>query len=143
MDKRGSVYRKKVFCYGGFLILLVLLCVLASADLIHRRKYSQSEFESALPQKPRKDINEKIRVLIKTKGFAQTTHTEVTLQATSGLKIISGETIVECEPGQSITITPNGVKTIESSFISKYFFVMSRLIFSLIFLLHSFTSILL
>lgn len=101
------MYRKKVFCYGGFLILLVLLCVLASADLIHRRKYSQSEFESVLPQKPRRDANEKIRVLIKSNGFAQTTHTEVTLQATSGLKIISGETIAEWEPGQSITITPN------------------------------------
>lgn len=101
------MYRKKVFCYGGFLILLVLLCVLASADLIHRKKYSQSEFESVLPQKPRRDANEKIRVLIKSNGFAQTTHTEVTLQATSGLKIISGETIAEWESGQSITITPN------------------------------------
>ena len=101
------MYRKKVFYYGGFLILLVLTCVLASAELIYRREYSQAQVESALPQKPRQDINEKIRVLIKSNGFAQTTHTEVKLQATSGLKIISGETVVECEPGESITITPN------------------------------------
>ena len=101
------MYRKKVFYYGGFLILLILTCVLASADLIHRREYSQAQVESALPQKPRQDINEKIRVLIKSRGFAQTTHTEVILHTTSGLKLINGGTIVECEPGQKITITPN------------------------------------
>ena len=101
------MYRKKVFYYGGFLILLVLTCVLASAELIYRREYSQAQVESTLPQKPRQDTNEKIRVLIKSNGFVQTTHTEVTMQAASGLKLISGGTIVECEPGQSITITPN------------------------------------
>lgn len=110
MDKRGSVYRKKVFCYGGFLILLVLLCVLASADLIHRRKYSQSEFESVLPQKPRKDINEKIRVLIKTTGFSQIAHTQVQLQVASGLKISYGENIEECKQGEVVTITPEDIK---------------------------------
>lgn len=101
------MYRKKVFYYGGFLILLVLTCVFASAELIYRRDYSQTQVESTLPQKPRKDINEKIRVLVKSKGFAQATHTEVTLQAVSGLKLTSGENVVECEPGQKITITPN------------------------------------
>ena len=77
------MYRKRVFYYGGFLILLVLVCVLASADLINRRKYSQLELESELPQKSRQDVNEKVRVLIKTNGFAQVTHTEVELQAPS------------------------------------------------------------
>ena len=101
------MYRKKVFYYGGFLILLVLTCVLASADLIHRRVYLQSQVESALPQRPRQNANEKIRVLIKSKGFTQITHTEVTLQASSGLKLINGEVIGKCEPGQSITVTPN------------------------------------
>ena len=101
------MYRKKVFYYGGFLILLVLTCVLASAELVYRREYSQAQVESALPQKTRRNANEKIRVLIKSNGFAQNAHTEVTLKAPSGLKLINGETIVECEPGQSITITPN------------------------------------
>lgn len=104
------MYRKRVFCYGGFLILLVLTCVLASAELIYRREYSQAQVESVLPQKPRKDINEKIRVLIKSKGFVQATHTEVTLQAFSGLKLTGGENVVKCESGQKITITPSDEK---------------------------------
>lgn len=81
------------------------MCLLASADLIHRRKYSQSKFESVLPQKPRRDANEKIRVLIKANGFSQITHTEVQMQAKSGLKITNGEHVIECEAGQTITIT--------------------------------------
>ncbi len=101
------MYRKKVLCYGGFLFLLVLTCVLASADLTYRREYSQTQVESPLPKKSRKASNEKIRVLIKSNGFAQTTHTEVTLQSEAGLKITNGESTIECEPGQLITIMPN------------------------------------
>lgn len=101
------MYRKKVFCYGGFLILLVLICVLALVGLAYREEYSQQQVESALPQKPRRDANEKIRVLIKTNGFSQIAHAEVQLQAESGVKITNGESAAECEAGEIVTITPN------------------------------------
>lgn len=101
------MYRKKIFCYGGFLILLILTCVFVSADLIDRREYSQAQIESTLPQKLRLNVNEKIRVLIKTNGFSQIAHTEVQLQAESGLKITNGENSIECEAGHAITICPN------------------------------------
>ena len=75
------MYRKKFFYCGGFLILLILTCVFVLADLIDRREYSQAQIESALPQKLRQNVNEKIRVLIKSNGFTQIAHTEVQLQA--------------------------------------------------------------
>ena len=101
------MYRKKFFYYGGFLILLILACVFVLADLIDRREYSQAQIESTLPQKLRQNVNEKIRVLIKSNGFTQIAHTEVQLQAESGLKITNGENSIECEAGQAITISPN------------------------------------
>ena len=101
------MYRKIFFYCGGFLILLILTCVFVLADLIDRREYSQAQIESALPQKLRQNVNEKIRVLIKSNGFTQIAHTEVQLQAESGLKITNGENSIECEAGQAITISPN------------------------------------
>ena len=93
------------------------------SGLHNRKRHLQTQLESELPREEMRNSNEKIRVLIKTNGFSQITHATVTLQANSGLKIISGETIVECEPGQSITITPNDerfqVGTIQVESLSK------------------------
>ncbi len=99
--------KKKMICYGVLLLLLVLLYVILSVGLSHRKKHSQTQLESKLPQEKNDNENEKIRVLIKTNGFSQVAHAEVCLQAESGLKVMSGENVVECEAGQVITITPN------------------------------------
>ncbi len=99
--------KKKMICYGVLLILLVLLYAILSVGLSHRKKHSQTRLESELPQKITYNKNEKIRVLIKTNGFSQVAHPEVWLQAESGLKVINGENVVECEAGQVITIAPN------------------------------------
>lgn len=98
--------KRKIIYYGTILILLILLCVLASAGLLYRKQYSQSQLESTLPQKKRQQGNEKIRVLIQTEGFAQIAHVEVKLQAEDGLKISCGGTVTELEAGQILTITP-------------------------------------
>lgn len=98
---------KKMIYYGLLLIVLVLFCVILSSLLLYRKEYSQTQLESELPKQKDYNTNEKIRVLIKTNGFSQITHTEVQLQAESGLKITNGENVTECEAGQTITIAPN------------------------------------
>ncbi len=87
--------------------MLVLFCVIISSGLLIGKSYLQTQLESELPRKERENLSEKIRVLIKTNGFSQITHTEVQLQAESGLKITNGENVTECDAGQTITIAPN------------------------------------
>ncbi len=99
--------RKKIIYYGKALILLVLFCVILSSGILDKKRYLQAQLESELPKQKAYNANEKIRVLIKTNGFSQIAHTEVQLQAESGLKIMNGESVAECEAGQIITINPN------------------------------------
>lgn len=108
MDKENFMYRKKKLIYHGImLILLVLVCMLVSAGLLYKKQYSQSQLESTLPQKREQQGNEKIRVLIKTDGFAQIAHAKVQLQAETGLKVFCGDATTESEAGQLFTITPD------------------------------------
>jgi len=80
--------------------------MLVSAGLLYRKTYFQSQIESTLPQKRKQQGNEKIRVLIKTKGFAQVAHAEVRLQADNGLKVSCKDAVTESGPGEMVAITP-------------------------------------
>ncbi len=99
--------KKKMIWCGVLLIFSVLLCMILSTGLFYRKKHSQTQLESKLPQEKTYNKNEKIRVLIKTNGFSGAFHAMVQLQAESGLKITSGENVVECEAGQVVSIAPD------------------------------------
>lgn len=99
--------KKKVIWCGALLISVALFCVMLTTGLFYGKKYSQAQLESKLPLEKIYNKNEIIRVLIKTNGFAEVAHTEVGLQAESGLRVVNGEKVEEYEAGQSLVITPD------------------------------------
>lgn len=106
--QEDSLNRKKKMIWSGVLLLFAaLLCVILSTGLSYRKKHSQTQLESKLPQEKPYNENEKIRVLIKTNGFSEVSHAMVQLQAESGLRVTNGENVVECEAGQVVAIAPD------------------------------------
>lgn len=95
-----------------YIVAAVILAALFIASLLHILVENQEERqkikESELPKTERNLTNDSgvIRVVIKTNGFSGLAHSEVQLQAESGLKIAYGDTLTECEAGQIVTITP-------------------------------------
>lgn len=77
---------------------------------IGRDEYKQSQMESKLPdgkEKQRIDFGENIRVLIKTDGFRQITHTEVRVSSEAGLRVTTADEVKEYGEGEIVEISPD------------------------------------
>lgn len=98
---------KRVICLSVVLLLVVLIDVTGVQLLQKDGKYLQSKIESLLPGRKEETSSGTIRVLIMTNGFKQEVHTEVQLQAESGLILQSGEILKEYADSQVVTITPD------------------------------------
>ncbi len=99
--------RKKHIIIGAMFAFfwLSLICMLNK----HPISEYQRRRESQLPTRFQEDYTKsgKIRVLLKTNGYAGIAHESVVLQAESGLRLLYGEQTYETEPGKSITVRPN------------------------------------
>lgn len=119
MDKRNKMNLKQKYIYYGVALMLVaLICVIGMKGLQRSKTFYQTEYESVLPGKAMERASDKIRVLIKSNGFKQIVHNEVSLSAKEGLSVSMGE---EKESLQTISIKPddlrfkNGTIKIEST----------------------------
>ncbi len=101
--------KNKMIWYGTLLLLLMIAYVVVSVGIHNKKKYMQTQLESQLP-KDKNNTKEKIRVLIKTKGFSGNVHNMVELQSESGLKITWGEQTAECGAGESLKFLPDDEK---------------------------------
>ena len=90
-------------------MLCVVLVRVVGATILNEKKTSrQLEWESKLPERESiPKAEKKIRVLIKTDGFKQATHTSVKVKATNGLIMTVGKTKKEMKPKKTYTITPD------------------------------------
>lgn len=113
--------KKKSYIYlGAVLILFVAIDVIFIHGMLKKELYLQQKIESLLPQKAESMASDYIRVLIKTSGFHQITHSEVSLQCSTGLVLKAGEMANEYTGTEIVTITPKderfkqGTITVES-----------------------------
>lgn len=97
---------KRVVYFGIFLLLFVSIDVIIIRGLHKEEYYFQQKIESLLPKRKEQLEMDQIRVLIKTEGFKQITHTEVSLQCSAGIVLKAGEIIEEYTGTEIITITP-------------------------------------
>lgn len=97
---------RRILYWGAVLLLIAAIDVMVLNNLHGKTSYLQLKIESLLPK--RKDIAAfgDVRVLIKSNGFAEITHTEVRFQSGSGLILKSGEETTEYPASEIITITP-------------------------------------
>ena len=101
-------YRKYI-SYIGIMLCVVLVSVVGATILSEKKVTRQLEWESKLPERKeqKKKEEKKIRVLIKTDGFQQETHTNVKVKAASGLVLQAGETKKKVTGKKTYTITPD------------------------------------
>lgn len=108
MDKRNKMnLKQKYIYYGVALVLVALICVIGMKGLQRSKSFQQTEYESVLPGKATERESDKIRVLIKSNGFEQIVHNEVSLSAKEGLSVSVG---AEKESLQSISIKPDDLR---------------------------------
>lgn len=87
---------------------MLILCYIVSSVRLHEtKKHMQNQLESMLPRKSKMSATEKIRVLIKSNGFSNTTHNEVNFFSESGLLITCGDVKQESGGGEVVKITPD------------------------------------
>lgn len=101
-------YRKYI-SYAGVLLSVMVLAVFGTTILSAKKTTRQLELESKLPVRAeqKKEEKKKIRVLLKTDGFKQETHTDVKIKASSGLVLQAGETKKKVKGKKTYTITPD------------------------------------
>lgn len=97
---------RRVIYWGIVLILIAAIDVIVLNNLHGRKSYIQLKIESLLPSRERMIESENIRVLLKTNGFEQITHSEVKLKSDSGLVLSFGEESKEYSSSETVTITP-------------------------------------
>lgn len=106
----GKNMREKYLFYGGTIFLCVLLIVgllsLLVGNRIPERKRPQpgGQLEEEKEEKEQKIESDTIRVVLKTNGFKEIEHTNVTLQAEKGLVLRYGEKTKECVAKEPVTI---------------------------------------
>ena len=101
--------KEKIMYYIVILGIFVLLATVLIHNMIKVPSYNQQYIESKLPERLQKEseTNEVIRVLIKSNGFKQIVHTKVQLYAAKGLKVITGDDVLEYAPKQVCSIEPD------------------------------------
>lgn len=97
---------KRIIYWGIVLILIVAIDVIVLNNLHGKKSYIQLKIESLLPGREEMIESENIRVLLKTNGFGQITHSEVKLQSDSGIILSFGEETREYSSAETVVITP-------------------------------------
>lgn len=102
-----KTYHKKYYWIMGGIIALVFIIHIVSSCI--RIPHNVRKEESHLPRNnvQKEKDSKMIRVLIKTNGYAQTTHNKVELKAKNGLIIKAGEKHIYTKPGQIMTYVPD------------------------------------
>lgn len=107
MGQEESMIKNKRMIYLGVILLLIVTIDVVLLNSMHGKKsYLQLKIESLLPKRKEIIESENIRVLIKSNGFAQITHSEVKLQSDSGLILTVGEDSKEYSASEIITLSP-------------------------------------
>jgi len=101
--------KERLMYYIAVLGIFVLLVTVFLHNMLKTPSYNQQYIESKLPERLQQEseTNEVIRVLIKSNGFKQLTHTKVQLYAAKGLKVTSGDIVQEYGSKQVFTIEPD------------------------------------
>lgn len=101
--------KEKVMYYAVTIGIMALLTVILLHNMSKTHTYNQQYIESKLPAKLQQESesNPIIRVLIKTNGFQEITHTKVELSARQGLVVTAGETAVEYGPDEVFSVKPD------------------------------------
>ncbi|MBQ8802066.1 MAG: SpoIID/LytB domain-containing protein [Tyzzerella sp.] len=101
--------KEKVMYYVVILGIFALLTVVLLHNMSRTHTYNQQYIESKLPARLQQEseTNPVIRVLIKTNGFQEITHTKVELSARQGLTVTAGETILEYGPNEVFLVQPD------------------------------------
>ena len=103
---------KKTIYLMCFLCLIVFTDIILLHSLYSKSFYEQKKIESILPEKEEK---EKIRVLIKTDGFEQLTHSQVKFQVSGGMYLQWEGGVREYSPDEEICILPDDERFINGT----------------------------
>ena len=95
--------------------ILVITLILALVLISREKAVRQEEWESSIPRGKEKQEEMKIRVLLKSTNFEQTTHGEFKVSCEQGMTLICGEKEQEIKAQEILTILPTDKRFVNGS----------------------------
>jgi len=109
---QGNANIMKYVYLTSSIIIIALLCTICCHIMTRREEQKQMQTESILPfgdYLPTAE-NPLIRVVIKTNGFRNIAHTNVSISSGAGCIVICGEETQEIASGETVSFTPDDVR---------------------------------